>query len=148
MNKATCPVTRCCAKRRPNESELCAKHHPGTICRANDCESQKHAKGYCSKHYRQFLRHGSITEPKSRNHPKNGYSWVHLQVQRKNGSARNYACHYCKQQAVDWAYDHKATEEFTSPRGSLYCLDPDRYFALCHLCHMRMDAWYRKEYGK
>lgn len=33
------------------------------FCTVQDCQNQHHAKGYCEKHYRRFLKHNSTDKP-------------------------------------------------------------------------------------
>lgn len=70
-------------------------------CSVDGCHSEHEARGYCDKHYRRFLRHGSpyhlekapngsqtgeCKVPGCRN-PKHGHGYcdAHLQRLRRNG---------------------------------------------------------------
>lgn len=63
------------------------------------------------------------------------YSSAHDRVYYARGSASDYACASCGDQARQWAYDHADPDELFSPGKGWYSEDPDHYFPLCVPCH-------------
>lgn len=71
------------------------------------------------------------------------YQGAHWRVRRDRGSAKDYIC-ACGAPATDWAYQHDDPDEriSTSARhnGVHYSIHPEHYTAMCHSCHVLLDA--------
>jgi hypothetical protein len=76
------------------------------------------------------------------------YNAVHGRLRAQRGAASKYICVGCEEKrASDWAYDHEDPNEKTGiVHGSplLYSADPEHYKPMCHSCHMRFDAAFRR----
>jgi hypothetical protein len=101
-------------------------------CKVIGCGRRHEARGYCTRHYWMWWRHGD-PEP-------GGYAFAHYKVHKIRGLAAGYPCAHCGGQARHWAYDHADSGERRDPRrGGPYSLDPDHYLPLCASCHRRFD---------
>lgn len=116
-------------------------YRPERTCSVMGCDGRHEAKGYCGKHYARVKMHGSpdVVRPPS---PDVGYDGVHHRLRKARGKASTHACHYCGDQASDWAYDHSDPDEKVNGRGSPYSTDLERYKPLCSTCHRYLDNRY------
>jgi hypothetical protein len=71
------------------------------------------------------------------------YKSMHNRVSRKRGSASNYLCVDCKNQADEWSYNHLDANELHGFTGrgiyAAYSLDPANYDPRCKPCHRTFD---------
>jgi hypothetical protein len=68
------------------------------------------------------------------------YTSAHDRIRRLKGPASEQLC-VCGERAQGWAYTHDdpCPWEQVSPEGLRFSHDPDRYVAMCALCHNRYD---------
>jgi hypothetical protein len=68
------------------------------------------------------------------------YKAAHDRVYRAKGKASFHQCVDCGQQAEEWSYDGKDSEELTDPRrGQRYSLKIEHYQPRCQDCHTQYD---------
>lgn len=121
------------------------KRSPHSTCQVEDCDRKHLARGYCGVHYRLQRQAGAlpIVIPK----PKRGittYAAMHKHLRETRGSASRYPCVTCGQPAYEWAYDNECPDEQRDFRGR-FSADPSHYLAMCHPCHMALDAAHRRQ---
>lgn len=107
-------------------------------CSIAGCErAGKITRGWCSTHYRYWLRTGKlgVAGPKLV-----AYMGMHYRLRSMRGAASAYDCRHCGRLAAHWAYDHADPEELTAPEGWPFSLDPAHYMPLCASCHRAFDA--------
>lgn len=132
---------------------------PVRICSVPNCHRALKAKGYCTGHYAQVRRHGSVTPlPLGPSYNDAGrpkvetptYNGMHRRLRAIRGKAREHGCSVadCDRQGDQWAYAHADPNELTStelwngvPREIAYSLDPDSYVALCRGHHVALDRY-------
>jgi hypothetical protein len=73
-----------------------------------------------------------------------GYDGAHGRVRRMWGSASQYDCIRCGDEAESWAYDHSDPEELCEPEhfqkgGRAYSPWPEFYAPMCWPCHSKFD---------
>lgn len=71
-----------------------------------------------------------------------GYSAVHMRLRVDRGSASNYKCADCDQDAKHWSYNHNDPSEFSgivSGYSISYSADVSRYSPRCVPCHKAYD---------
>lgn len=73
-----------------------------------------------------------------------GYGAAHDRVRLTKGPARDHACKECGGSATDWAYSNSCPNEMVDEDGKRYSLDVNQYEPMCHGCHVRRDAAYRR----
>ena len=113
-------------------------------CSIEGCDSpvQGIAHGWCRMHYARWWRHGDplITRTSHRYvGNKVTYSGAHRRVRDRRGSASQFQCVKCQEQAKQWAYDHLDPAELVDARGYPYSGDPNHYVPMCTSCHIRAD---------
>lgn len=143
---------------------LCKKHYEqwrrnspltGT-CKEQDCESPAYTRGWCSRHYQRWLSHGNpdtVVRLTGHEHPawkgdEVGYAGAHGRVSAQRGSASQYPCSVCDEQAEEWSYDHlDEDQKYESIHTSQvpYSLDPSHYLPMCVPCHRAFDRAHQKE---
>lgn len=90
------------------------------ICKIEDCEVKHYANGYCQRHYKQYQRHGKITNEKTLEkwhtccccilpHYAKGFCKSHYYMWKRGnlhyamspGSSPRYYNYVCKRYAVE-----------------------------------------------
>jgi hypothetical protein len=66
------------------------------------------------------------------------YNSAHSRVKDLWGSASQYRCVKCPEQAIDWAYDGTDLTQLTSSSGD-YSRYPEFYMPMCRRCHRFAD---------
>lgn len=132
-------------ERRPFKPSLCA---------VDGCDRVILARGWCGLHYERWRNNGDPLTvrpnpamlPGERNckwqHDEIGYTAAHDRVKAKRGSASDHPCADCGKPAVQWAYDHKDSDERVEPddpKSKPYSVKPEHYRPLCIECHWRVD---------
>lgn len=115
-----------------------------STCIIDGCAGKHEAKGWCSTHYRRYLRHG---DPLKRMNAGGGVSYnaAHVRCRRLWGPASQYPCVHCGGNACDWAYDHSDPSELTGLPSAgaaslaVYSAWPEFYMPLCKTCHATFD---------
>lgn len=70
-----------------------------------------------------------------------GYRALHQRIERRRGTASDYDCRVCGDQARTWALDHDSqtenlrVDDHTSMAGLVFSLDLDDYRPLCQRCN-------------
>lgn len=127
-------------------------------CSIEGCDGAVRARGWCSKHYQRWKKHGDplkvITSRPwlQRGQPPGDRHWnwkgnalrftyrsAHARVAILRGRADAQQCALCGTTAEEWAYDHNDPAERYDEKGRAYSVDPDHYFAMCRSCHRRLD---------
>ena len=104
------------------------------------------AKGWIKGVPTRFKRgHISRVRPTNWSGDDATYEAVHARVFNLRGSAKNYRCAMCEQQADEWAYDHSDPNEKRDPLNRPFSTDLDTYRPLCRSCHRREDASLKTE---
>lgn len=90
-----------------------------------------------------------LTPPKKRKYGRPwrddvGYATAHARVRLAKGFARDHVCKECGGRATDWAYSNSCPNQMVDEDGKRYSLDVNQYEPMCHLCHVRRDAAYRR----
>ena len=67
------------------------------------------------------------------------YMGTHNRVRRIRGSARNYPCSACDEQAQEWAYNNSSPNEEIDSHGRRYSRDANDYDPMCYRCHRLRD---------
>jgi hypothetical protein len=116
-------------------------------CTIDGCVKLIKGRGWCSKHYDRWRKHGDplafIGSLPGSDSPKwqgddIGYEAAHVRVRTARGSASGYVCEDCGGSARHWAYDHADPEEKQSEAGA-YSPRPEHYRSLCGPCHRVFD---------
>jgi len=69
------------------------------------------------------------------------YSGTHQRNRRLVGSASEYQCVDCGEQALHWSYDHNAaSNELLDDRGYPFATSLAHYSPRCATCHARFDS--------
>lgn len=81
------------------------------------------------------------------------YKTVHNRMTKQFGSARNYECVDCGEQALQWSYnggDPKELVQRTGPSNTplAYSADPSYYSPRCKRCHLEYDVAVRWREGR
>lgn len=133
-------------------SSSIAARQPGLTCSVQECGSlvaPKGAQGFCSKHYKRWLKHGDPTVVATGGfwrEPEQSPAWtganasymaVHLRLASQRGSAKSFTCH-CGSPAAHWAYDNCDPNEKVYHMGR-YSTDLNRYSPMCVRCHSAHD---------
>lgn len=118
-------------------------------CSVRGCEQETHARGWCGKHYRRWMRHGDVfcvgVSPRGERHPdwtgdRATYLAVHHRLYRERGYAKSYTCITCERPAQQWAYQHGDPDELIDSKGRVYSTNLDLYEPMCALCHTAFDG--------
>lgn len=164
----TCTVDKCDQKPRSSTSPYCEKHYyrlrrTGTTaepqwingqCTADGCNQPATCNGdsaghpgaiYCRMHFLRVKTRGDASfEFRGQNHHKwtgdqisNG--GLHQRIRKNRGSARNYSCVDCGNQAAHWSYDHQALDERYDEIKGPYTPDESHYEPRCVPCHKKFD---------
>ena len=127
-------------------------------CEVEGCHSPRHqARRYCKVHCIRLYEHGDLlpeipVASRATRDPNPttpcGYLTAHERAYRTRGKASDYHCINCGQPAIHWAYRNGSPREQVGPvagRPARWSPDPSDYDPMCHACHMRQDAAWRKE---
>ena len=118
------------------------------ICNVTDCNRSVYphgAKGLCPKHYKRHRAHGNaeykkIAYPEERNTEFPSYNAVHLRIKSKLGTAKEYLCVVCDNQASDWAcIANKNAKGVNDGKPVMYSYNMDDYLPMCRPCHNQFD---------
>lgn len=89
----------------------------------------------CKMHYTRLQRHGDplVTRPNRLRDDQVNYFQFHDRIRKARGKATGYECVMCGAPAREWAWIHGTDDR-----------DISNYMPLCHGCHRRYDAEYRR----
>lgn len=107
-------------------------------------------RGFCSKHYQRFMRHGDPSIGRDFAGEKNpawkgesaSYDAVHLRVRAARGPASQHVCVDCGGPAEEWSYDHADPDEKSETRGNslvTFSTDLVHYVPRCVRDHRAYD---------
>lgn len=112
------------------------------LCSLDDCDLTTHARGYCHKHWRRFMKHGDPHAIGDTGRPLSGanptHAAIHKRLSRRRGPASSFTCVDCGKRARDWSYDGLDLNQLESPQGP-YSTDLSHYQPRCVSCHRLYD---------
>lgn len=113
-------------------------------CSIPDCPGTHEARGWCAFHYERWRKYGDPL----RERPPAGspelwrvniprYTTVHSRLRDYRGSASNYQCMNCDEQAAEWScIGNKNFSDLSGGKPVEYSIDIDDYVAMCHPCNV------------
>ena len=122
-------------------------------CEIEGCEKRHYARGWCSMHYRRWIRTGDPVRKRQknvRNKEHLNYRSMHKRLDVRYGKAKVHDCSNCFGPAQEWAFIHEwcPKEELIEtinpgysgePRTIYYSMNDGHYLTLCKKCHTAMD---------
>lgn len=111
----------------------------GALCSVEECPKTVLARGWCTKHYQRWVKHGDplalVNDQWAENNPKwlgdgAGYHAMHDRVTRRRGRPKR--CERCGTEDPTKRY------EWANLTGRYE--DPDDYERMCKKCHQGFDA--------
>lgn len=111
-----------------------------TWMRNGDVKVDKDAKTDALLVWWPDVRAMNLSSPRRNRTKVPTYSGLHQLIRRTRGSASEFPCADCGEQAQHWSYNHTASVELRSALGSPYATDPAHYSPRCQSCHRRFDS--------
>lgn len=127
------------ARWRKHGDPSVVKRIHGATCNVEQCGRPAISLAYYNMHYKRFRRNGDPAKLVYAVNQDPSYLAIHRQLKKLRGSASQYTCDHCGEDASDWAYNHKDPNEFQDSRGCPYSVNPEHYFPLCRSCHRTFD---------
>ena len=119
------------------------------MCSVEGCKKILYAKGKCNSHYRKEWRLKRRGKSSHRWGYRSSYHSQHVHLRKKRGSASEYPCDACGEQAHEWAFIEKwcpADEleiQIINGNEIKYSQNIDYYVPMCKQHHKTLDSYLR-----